>query len=273
MGGTQMAAAGMDVREDLTRQALIGFWEVLRHISGGQEEAWAVREMGFATKGPTFWFWWIIRDSISCWLKRPKEWEYRFATTFLQSLGLGGKTHPDHEKGHPEIVGDPPFEKEYFRKRGVEAIYVGNPLIEEMDLGPVKKIPALKKSGIPISHFPLICAMPGSRKGEINKIWPIYIRTSRLLRRKYPDIALVVPKPAGIDFTDYKGTTAGDHIYFVDAPAIGLRKVCDMAWVKSGTGTLETALLGTPQVVVYKVAALSGFIAHLLVHTQSCFLA
>jgi lipid-A-disaccharide synthase len=158
-----------------------------------------------------------------------------------------------------------PFEKEYFRKKGMEATYVGNPLVEELDLRPVKRELVLKKAGIAFSRFPIICAMPGSRKGEIEKIWPLYLEAARRLRLNYPDLALVVAKPAGIDYGDYKGLTAGDPVCFVNAPCFDLRKVCDLAWVKSGTATLETALLGTPMVMFYKVAALSGFIARRLV--------
>jgi lipid-A-disaccharide synthase len=49
-----------------------------------------------------------------------------------------------------------------------------------------------------------------------------------------------------------------DRITFVDAPGWDARLACDLAWVKSGTSTVETALLGTPMVVVYKVAAAFG---------------
>lgn len=265
MGGPQMEAAGMDVREDLTRQALIGFWEVLKHIPAvkqrlGQCEKWLQAErpdLLVLVDYPGFNL--LLAQKAKkigvpvCYYISPKVWAW------------GERRIRTMKKVIRQLLVILPFEKEYFLKKGMDATYVGNPLIEELNLGPVNRTSVLKKSRIPLSHFPLICAMPGSRKGEINKIWPIFLGTLRLLRQKYPDIALVVPKPAGIDFTDYKGTAAGDLIYFVDSPAIGLRKACDMAWVKSGTGTLETALLGTPQIVIYKVAALSGFIARLLV--------
>ncbi len=58
---------------------------------------------------------------------------------------------------------------------------------------------------------------------------------------------------------DFAGLTPDDPVFFVESPAHDLRKACDVAWIKSGTSTLETALLGTPMVVVYKVAAMTGF--------------
>jgi lipid-A-disaccharide synthase len=141
------------------------------------------------------------------------------------------------------------------------SVYVGNPLMEEMDLKPVNRGAVLKKNGIGLSCFPLICAMPGSRKGEIEKIWPLFLKASRIIRESYPDAAFIVPKPQGLEYDDYVGLSPEDSVFFVEAPAFDLRKICDAAWVKSGTGTLETALLKTPMVVVYKVAAVTGFLA------------
>ncbi len=59
-----------------------------------------------------------------------------------------------------------PFEIDFFRKHGIEAVYVGNPLVEEMDLKPVQRKEALAQYGIQLSRFPVVCAMPGSRKGR-----------------------------------------------------------------------------------------------------------
>jgi lipid-A-disaccharide synthase len=55
----------------------------------------------------------------------------------------------------------------------------------------------------------------------------------------------------------------------VEGPAYDLRKACDLAWIKSGTSTLETALLKTPMVVVYKVTAVTGFLAKRLLKIKN----
>jgi lipid-A-disaccharide synthase len=89
------------------------------------------------------------------------------------------------------------------------------------------------------------------------------------LRKTYPDATFILPKPHGLHYADYKGLTAQDPFFFLEAPAYDLRQGCDLAWVKSGTSTLETALLGTPMVVVYKVAALTGFLAKRLLKIKN----
>jgi lipid-A-disaccharide synthase len=154
-----------------------------------------------------------------------------------------------------------PFEESFFRKEKIPAVYVGNSLAEEMVFKKLSRPKAVKKYGIEGEKFPLVCVMPGSRKGEIEKLWPLCVETSRLLRQKYPDAGFIVPRPASLSLDDYPGLGPEDSFFFVDAPAYDLRSVCDLAWVKSGTSTLETALLKTPMIVVYKVSALSAFLA------------
>jgi lipid-A-disaccharide synthase len=70
-----------------------------------------------------------------------------------------------------------------------------------------------------------------------------------------------VPKSHGLEQDDFIGLTHDDPFFFVEGPAYELRKACDLAWIKSGTSTLETALLKTPMVMVYKLAYLTGLLA------------
>ncbi len=269
MGGPLMKKAGMDVRHDLTRHALIGFWEVLKHypaIKGlfKECEGWLWKEkpeLLVLVDFPGF----NLRLAESahrlgvpvCYYIAPKVWAWN------------EKRVGTMKKVIQKLLVIFPFEKTFFRNKGIKAVYVGNPLIEEMDLRAVNREAVLRKNGISASAFPLISAMPGSRRGEIEKIFPLYLEASRILRKTFPDAAFVIPKPQGLEFNNYKGLTPGDSFFFVEAPAYDLRKVCDAAWVKSGTSTLETALLKVPMVVVYKVAALTGFLAKRFIKIQN----
>ena len=261
MGGPQMAKAGMDVREDLTRHAIMGLAEVVKHLPLSFRrfsdcEKWLAKEkpnLLFLVDYPGF----NLRLAKKahrlgipvCYYVAPQVWAWHESRI------------PTMKKVIRKLLVILPFEKEFFRQKGMGVVYVGHPLMEEMDLGPVNREAVLRKNGIKASHLPLVCVMPGSRKGEIEKIWPLYLKASRILRKTYPDAAFVVPQPHGLEHADYRGLNPQDSFFFVEAPAYDLRKVCDVAWVKSGTSTLETALLRTPMVVVYKVAALTGFVA------------
>ncbi len=261
MGGPQMAEAGMQVREDLTRQALIGFWEVLKHYPWvkrrfEQCEEWLKKEkpdLLFLVDYPGFNLR-LARKAHElgipvCYYVAPQVWAWK--KDRIQTM----------KKIISKLLVILPFEKEFLAKEGMPSVYVGHPLIEEMELKSVKRDKVCRQYGIDQARYPLICAMPGSRKGEIERIWPLYLETARKLRKNFPDLGFVVPKPAGLNHEDYEGLTPEDPFFFVEAPAYDLRRICDLAWVKSGTGTLETALLKTPMVVTYKVAAVTGFLA------------
>jgi lipid-A-disaccharide synthase len=261
MGGPQMAKAGMEVREDLTKQALIGFWEVLKHYPWIKKRfdqcvRWLEQEkpdLLFLVDYPGFNLRLAQKAKALgipvCYYVAPQVWAWHKSRVVLIRQVV------------QKLLVILPFEEKFFLKEKVPAVYVGNPLLEEMNFKKMSRLKAIKKYGIKGEKFPLVCVMPGSRKGEIEKIWPLCVEASRLLRQKYPDAGFIVPRPASLSLDDYRGLGPEDSFFFVEAPAYDLRNVCDLAWVKSGTSTLETALLKTPMTVVYKVSSMSAFLA------------
>lgn len=269
MGGPLMAKAGMDVREDITRRAIMGLAEVVRHLPLSWRriktcEKWLREEkpdLLFLVDYPGFNMSLAQRAHRLgvpvCYYIAPKVWAWREGRIKAMRRFID------------KLLVIFPFEKNYFQKKGIRAVYVGNPLTEEMDLRPIERVSVLRPQGIGNARFPVLCAMPGSRKSEIEKIWPLVLKASRILRKTCPDLAIVIPKPHGLHYADYRGLKPDDPFFFVEAPAYDIRKACDLAWVKSGTGTLETALLMTPMVVVYKVATLTGFLAKRLLKIKN----
>ena len=148
MGGPQMAAAGMDVREDLTRQAIMGFFEVLKKYPVirkrfKQCEQWLQKEKpdllvlvdypGFNLRLAQT----AHRLGIPvCYYIAPKVWAWNEGRVKIL------------KKVIRKLLVIFPFETAYFRRHGVGSVYVGNPLMDEMDLGPVKKKETLRALGI-----------------------------------------------------------------------------------------------------------------------------
>ncbi len=264
-----MAKAGMEAREDLTSKAVMGFAEVLRHLPASLRrlrdcENWLKAEkpdLLFLVDYPGF----NLRLAQAayrlkvpvCYYIAPKVWAWNEGRVKVMKKILR------------KLLVIFPFETAYFRKHGIQAVYVGNPLVEEIDLGPIHRKAVLEEKGISYSRFPVVCAMPGSRKDEIERLWPLFLKASRLLRKACPDAAFIVPKSHGLEQDDFHGLTPDDPFFFVEGPAYDLRKACDVAWVKSGTSTLETALLKTPMVVVYKVAAVTGWLVKGLLRVKN----
>lgn len=261
LGGPRMALAGMDVREDLTAKAIMGFAEVVRHLPASLRrlrdcETWLKNEkprLLFLVDYPGFNLRLAERAHQLgipvCYYVAPKVWAWNEGRVKAMRRVL------------KKLLVIFPFETSYFRKHDIQPVYVGNPLVEEMDLRPVNRKAVLEDLGLSYSRFPIVCAMPGSRKGEIRKLWPLFLKAARILKKDCPDVAFIVPKSNGLEPEDFHGLTPDDPFFFVEGPAYDLRKACDVAWIKSGTSTLETALLKTPMVVVYKVAAVTGFLA------------
>ncbi len=150
-----------------------------------------------------------------------------------------------------------PFEEEFYRKAGVDVTFVGHRLLDEV----TRKYPraaAQKRFGLQ-EEAVTIAILPGSRKSEVARLLPEMLGACRILIEKISPIQFVLPL-AGTLAPDFvrdilrqfpvRVNVIPDEMYDIVA-------VADAAMVASGTATLETALLETPMVVVYKVSGLS----------------
>ena len=146
-----------------------------------------------------------------------------------------------------------PFEKAYFKNKwNWEVQYVGHPLVEETDAA------VTVQSRERLSDKPVVALLPGSRKQEISKKLPVMLEMSR----RFPGYQFIVAKAPGTDelfykelLRDYPGVT------YVQNRTYELLQQSKAALVTSGTATLETALLGIPEVVCYKSSPITYQIA------------
>lgn len=144
-----------------------------------------------------------------------------------------------------------PFEKDHYNKKDM-IHYVGHPLLDE--------ITTFKES---LSHSNTVAFMPGSRKGEITKLLPIYKELIKKIDLK--PILIIPPK-----FTDsYIQEVYGDISEFeISRDTHKTLQEVDFAFICSGTATLEAALIGTPFVLSYIAKKLDYFIGTRLVKLQ-----
>ncbi|MDB4257296.1 lipid-A-disaccharide synthase [Arcobacteraceae bacterium] len=136
-----------------------------------------------------------------------------------------------------------PFEKDYYNVKEM-IYYVGHPLLDE--------IKHLKKN---ITHNNKIAFMPGSRRGEITKLLPVYKEISKKIDK---ESILIIPA----DFTkEYIDELYGDISGFTIATnAHQTLEEVDFAFICSGTATLEASLIGTPFVLSYITKTFDYFI-------------
>lgn len=136
-----------------------------------------------------------------------------------------------------------PFEADYLSQRGVTARYVGNPSIQSVG----KLLDSNAK--LCDTARPYIALLPGSREAEITRNLPIMCRAVDLLPAPWRAVIAGAPSIDRAHYTPY----LSERIELVTDETLPLLAGASAALVTSGTATLETALIGTPQVVAYRL--------------------
>ena len=159
-----------------------------------------------------------------------------------------------------------PFEIPYFTKKGIDFIYKGNPLIDAIDNSVALKESReefLRRNSLPDS--PGIALMAGSRTGEISSMMPVFMEFADKMHAlpEYADYQFIVAAAPSRSMSDYSKYVSGREAYVkvVFGQSYAVLRHAAAAVVNSGTASLETALIGTPQVVAYKGAAINFVIA------------
>ena len=161
-----------------------------------------------------------------------------------------------------------PFEKEYFTRHGVPYIYVGNPLVDAIEDSPALKESMeafLQRTGLP--DKPSIALLAGSRSMEIGTMMPVFMELADAWHVTHPDDVFVVAAAPSRTPKDYAKYLAGreDYVKVVFGETYGALRHARAAVINSGTASLEAALIGTPQVVGYRMNALSAAIARRII--------
>lgn len=155
-----------------------------------------------------------------------------------------------------------PFEKEFYEKHQVPVHFVGHPLLDAIDKD-IRKSEAVTdfRQRNNLDEREIVAILPGSRKQEIDKMLPVMLEVAT----QYPQYQFIV---SGVNWqpqTLYEKYLKKTNIKIVYDQTYPLLLNAKSALVTSGTATLETALLGTPQVVCYKGSAISYIIAKHLI--------
>jgi len=269
MGGKRMAEAGVDLIADYHQVAVVGISEVLHKIPtvvGVQRKiaSEAVRRraalailvdspgthLGVARRlknngirvgyfiGPQVWAWRPGRVRV---VKRLVE---RMVVIF-------------------------PFEEAIYREAGVSVNFVGHPLVDVVKASMSRAEFAARRGLDP--NRPIVTLLPGSRRSEIERHYPLIMEACERLSRE-------VPNRGAIQFVLAAAPALGPELFApYERPGVSVTRVegatydalgaADCAIVASGTATVEAALLGTPMVVVYRVSPTSAFVLRRLVRS------
>jgi lipid-A-disaccharide synthase len=268
MGGPQMRTAGVEIVTDYSEVSVVGITEVLkrlpsliramRHLVGEAQRRRPplailtdfpgfhlrlARKLG--PKGirnvyyicPQFWAW--------------RPWRANLVRRrFAKALCIF------------------PFEEKFYSDAGVSVKFIGHPLVGNVD-ATLTRESFCEKYGLNPSAR-ILTVLPGSRRGEIAHHLPILIEALARLRRALPDpLEIAVAVAPELDPLRLKEKFPADlQVRFVTNDTYNALAAGDLAIVSSGTATVETALLGTPMIVIYRLSPLTAHLAKPLVRTK-----
>jgi lipid-A-disaccharide synthase len=158
-----------------------------------------------------------------------------------------------------------PFEVDFYKKHGIRVEYLGNPLVDETE----KRIVSFPSDAeirkeLQIGDKPVIALLAGSRKHEIELVLP----QMKKVMKHFPEHQFVLAGVKNISDELYLKIIGASGIKLIKDKTYEILKIADAALVTSGTATLETAIIGIPQVVCYKGDFFSMLIAWMVIKVK-----
>jgi lipid-A-disaccharide synthase len=268
MGGPQMRAAGVEIITDYSEVSVVGITEVLKRLPSLRRAMRRLVDAAEHRRPPLA----ILTDFPGFHLRlarklRPKGirnvyyicpqfWAWRpwrvnlVRRRFAQALCI---FH---------------FEVKFYADAGVPVKFIGHPLVGNV-------VPTLtrelfcEKYGLEDGGR-IIAVLPGSRRGEIAHHVPLLVEALEIIGQELPGrIEVVVAVAPGLDLARLTAKFPDRmRVRFIEDDTYSALAASDLAIVSSGTATVETALLGKPMIVVYRLSPLTAKLAKPLVKTK-----
>jgi lipid-A-disaccharide synthase len=258
-GGVRMRTAGVEMLEE--HEGVVGFVEVLKHIpahwrllkrltarfdAGRVGLVVCIDYPGFNMRVAAEA---AARDIPVLYYITPQVWAWRAGR--LKNMA----------KVITKAAVILPFEETLLRGAGVDATFVGHPLLDRAQALPAKA-EARAKLGLPATGD-LLALFPGSRSEEIRRHLKDFLAVADELKRRRPGLHVVLSVAPTIDLAD-----ADVPVPLVRSASFDVLRAADVALCKSGTTTLEAAVAGCPCAIVYRTSPITHAIAKRLVKIE-----
>lgn len=266
LGGPHMASAGVELMEGLDRLAVMGFVEVLAHLrffrrlerrlaalldAGGVDLVVPVDYPGFNLRIARL----ARRRGVPVlYYIAPQVWAWK--------AGRARRLARDTDRVAVVL----PFEEALLQAAGVDARFVGHPLLEQQPPEVQRETLACQLGVDPARR--LLALLPGSRLQELNHHVVPFLAAARRVQAQRPDVVPVLARAPSLADEALDGLGVP-----VTTDTRALLAHADAALVKSGTGTLEAALAGAPFVTAYRTHPLTWALAQRLVRVPHVALA
>lgn len=258
VGGEKMRAAGVSLIEHSERLAAIGFTEVVRHIPrhwrllNTLKARLASGQVGL-----------VILMDYPGFNMRVAEAAYNAGVPVLyyitpQVWAWGADRLPKLAKWVAKAAVILPFEEALLRQHGVDATFVGHPLLDRASELP-EQAAARATLGLRADD-PVLAVFPGSRGSELARHLVPFTATARELQRRLPQLQVVVSAAPGIQID-----SAICPFPVVRGASFTVLRAATAGLLKSGTTTLEAAVAGLPHIIAYRTSRISYAIARRVV--------
>jgi lipid-A-disaccharide synthase len=266
VAGPKMRAAGCEAWHDIESLSVMGLTEVLAHLPR------LLRLRG------------SLRRRLIDW--RPDVFigvDYKeFNLGLARQLKRAGFTTVQYvspqvwawRQGRARTIGESvdlvlclfPFEPDFYREHGVRAAFVGHPLADQIPMV-IDQAAARAQLGIdPAAR--VLAVLPGSRRGEVDRLSDPFAGAAELLARRYPGLVTLAPMVTASLRDTFAARCAQlaptARVRLLDGNARGALAAADVVLVASGTATLESALCKRPMVVAYRLGAVTAFLLRTL---------
>ncbi len=271
MGGQAMAEAGVEVHRDATAHAAIGITEVIgslrtwAHIFRDMERFMDQRQPDAVVliDSPEFNLRFARRvhqRGIPCiYYISPQLWAWR--SWRVKSV----------QRYVDRMLVILPFETEFYARHGVDATFVGHPLLDVLADYRHDKAFA-ERLGLPADRF-VLGVLPGSRRKEIRYMLPAMLGAAERLDRELGGITVATAPAPSFSHEQYEAwrEMTSLELHMFQGKTYELMAGADLLLVSSGTATLEAGLIGTPMIVPYAASWVSYQVAKALVRTIQFF--
>lgn len=263
VGGEKMKSEGFDVVFPISRLSFMGFLEVVKNLSVVKELERTLEAL-IASRRPDVV---VLIDYPGFNLRFAKKIKRHGIKILYYISPQVWAWHKSRVKKMRSVVDRMkvvfPFEVEIYEQEGINVEFVGHPLAEKIGATSSREF-FFQKNGLDPAGK-LLGLLPGSRKQEVEKIFPTMLATAERLRKTLNvQVAVGVASNLGADYLK-KFITDESSITLVEEATYDVMAHADAAIVTSGTATLETGWFGTPMAVVYKTSPATYTIGKVLV--------
>ena len=253
-GGNAMKDAGMQILEHTDDLSIMGFVEVIKHLPRMMKIMGKTIDTITRTKPDRV----ILIDYPGFNLRLGKNIQHLGIpiTYFIlpQVWAWKEKRVETMKAVLDQALSIFPFEQDWFETRGLPTNYVGHPFAEQEHVDETSK-DFYQRHDLTIEH-PVLVLLPGSRQQEVDRHWPIFLKTVERLKQDNPNLQVMVGKAANVSFTPNPNT------FKIEDNARKAMVAGTAALVSSGTATLECAVEDTPMIVCYKLSVVSWWMAN-----------